>query len=262
MSRFDAVLLDYGNTVVQFDRAQIESIHAALSCYLSTALGPLEAEALGAVRDDVCVRAPLSKDKRELTACEQMGQVLSAAYGRPFADHDEQVVAADREYQRLFVESLAVDELAARAIGELRAQVPVGLISNYPCGATLRRSLARIGLGRSFWPIVISGEVGYVKPHAKLFAAALEALRLPAERVLLVERHGRRAPGRNGDMPSARPDLRPRSRRALPDLPPGLHDRAPHRAPSHRRRTLSGWRAIADERQSGVRGRVTPSTRR
>jgi HAD superfamily hydrolase (TIGR01509 family) len=186
MSRFDAVLLDYGNTVVQFDRPQIESIHAAMSCYLSTALGPLKAAALGAVMDDVCVRSPLSQDKREMTACEQMGHVLSMAYGKRFDEHDEEVVAADREYQRLFVESLAADETTARAIGELRSQVPVGLISNYPCGATLRRSLARIGLGRSFWPIVISGEVGYVKPHAKLFAVALEALRLPAERVLLV----------------------------------------------------------------------------
>jgi HAD superfamily hydrolase (TIGR01509 family) len=186
MSRFDAVLLDYGNTVVQFDRAQIESIHAALSRYLSTVLGPLEAAALGAVMDDVCVRAPLSNDMREMTACEQMGQVLSTAYGRPFDDHDEAVVAADREYQRLFVESLAVDERAARAIRELRSRVPVGLISNYPCGATLRRSLESLGLGRSFWPIVVSGDVGYVKPHAKLFAVALDALRLPAERVLLV----------------------------------------------------------------------------
>jgi HAD superfamily hydrolase (TIGR01509 family) len=186
MPRFDAVLLDYGNTVVQFDRAQIESIHGALAGYLSAALGPLEAAALGAVMDDVCVRSPLSEDKREMTACEQMGHVLSAAYGRPFATDDEDVVAADREYQRLFVEALAVDERAVRAIEEVRSQVPVGLISNYPCGATLRRSLERIGLGDVFWPIVISGEVGYVKPHAKLFAMALEALGLPGERVLLV----------------------------------------------------------------------------
>jgi putative hydrolase of the HAD superfamily len=186
MSRFDAVLLDYGNTVVQFDRPQIESIHAALSGYLSTALGPLRAGALGAVMDDVCLRSALSEDKREMTACEQMGHVLSAAYDRVFDNDDEEVVAADREYQRLYVESLAIDAPAARAIRELRSQVPVGLISNDPCGPTLRRSLARLGLVGSFWPIVISGEVGYVKPHPKLFAVALEALRLPADRVLLV----------------------------------------------------------------------------
>lgn len=186
MSRFAAVLLDYTNTVVQFDRPQIEAIHVTLAAHLSRTLGPVEAVRLGAVMDDICVQSPLTEDKRELTAFEQMRRVLEAAYRKPFADGDERVTDADREYQRLFVASLELDERAAHAIGQLRRRLPIGLISNYPCGPSLRRSLAELGLAGAFAPIVISGEIGYVKPHPTLFEAALEALGLPARRVLLV----------------------------------------------------------------------------
>jgi HAD superfamily hydrolase (TIGR01549 family) len=186
MARFEAVLLDYANTVVQFDRPQIEAIHAALAQQLSRMVAPVDARTLGAIMDCVCVQAPLSDDKRELTATEQMRRVLQETFGRPFARDDEIVVAADGAYQELFVASLAIDERALHALARVRARVPVGLVSNYPCGATLRRTLAALGLAEHFDPVVISGEVGYVKPHPEPFKLALEQLGTPAERVLFV----------------------------------------------------------------------------
>jgi putative hydrolase of the HAD superfamily len=186
MSRFEAVLLDFANTVVQFDRPQLEAIHVALAESLSRAVAPIDAAALGTVMDVVCVRSPASEDKRELTALEQMRQVLQETYDTAFRTTDEVVVAANRAYQDLFVASIEIDERTVRALDRLRRQMPVGLVSNYPCGVSLRRLLSTIGLAEHFDPIVISGEVGYVKPHPRLFAAALERVGLAPERVLFV----------------------------------------------------------------------------
>ncbi|MCA1682816.1 MAG: HAD family hydrolase [Actinobacteria bacterium] len=186
MSRLQAVLLDYANTVVQYDRPQIEAIHLELADVLSRAVGPIDAAALGAVMDTVCVMAPLSRDRRELTPVEQMRRVLQETYGRPFAPTDRAVVDADRAYQELFVSSLRVDDRTLPALERLSARLPLGLVSNYPCGATLRRSLAALGIAEHFHPVVISGEIGYVKPHPKLFEVALAGLGVAAERVLFV----------------------------------------------------------------------------
>jgi HAD superfamily hydrolase (TIGR01549 family) len=184
--RFEAVLLDYGNTVVQFDRPQIEWIHIQLAEFLSRTVAPIGSLTLGKVMDRVCVLPPLSEDKREFTAIEQMKQVLQEAYDMPFRDADHVVVEANREYQDLFVRSVEIDDETLRALDWARQRVRLGLISNYPCGPSLRRSLSAVGIAELFDPIVVSGEVGYVKPHPKLFQVALEALGIPAEAVLFV----------------------------------------------------------------------------
>jgi HAD superfamily hydrolase (TIGR01549 family) len=186
MSRFEAVLLDFANTVVQFDRPQIRAIHVALAEFLSRTVAAIDATTLGEVMDRVCVRAPLSVHQRELTPAEQMQQVLQEAYAEPFRTTDEIVIAADREYQELFIRSIEIDDLTLKALERVRKQVPVGLVSNYPCGVSLRRLLSALGIENRFEPIVISGEVGYVKPHPRLFEVALELLGVPPARVLFV----------------------------------------------------------------------------
>jgi putative hydrolase of the HAD superfamily len=186
MPRIEAVLLDYANTVVQFDRPQIEAIHAALAAHLSRAVAPIDAGALGAVMDRVCVAQPLSEDKRELTPREQMRRIASEAYGRPFGAGDRVVAEADRVYQQEFLASLRIDEATLDALARVGRRVPVGLVSNYPCGASLRRSLSALGIADRLHPIVISGEVGYCKPHPRLFQVALDELGVPASAVLFV----------------------------------------------------------------------------
>lgn len=185
MARLQAVLLDFANTVVQFDRPQIESIHGALAAHLSQTVAPIDARTLGAVMDRVCVAQPLSPDKRELTPREQMRRIAAEAYGRPFAAGDGVVIDADRVYQAAFQASLSTDAATLDALARLRARVPVGLVSNYPCGASLRRSLVALGVV-GLHPIVISGEVGWCKPHPRLFEVALEELGMAACAVLFV----------------------------------------------------------------------------
>jgi HAD superfamily hydrolase (TIGR01549 family) len=186
MPRFEAILLDYGNTVVQFDRPQIEWIHVQLAEFLSKTIAPIEPRTLGEVMDRVCVLPPLSRDKREFTPFEQMLRILREVYDETCPFTDQMVTEANCEYQNLYVRSITIDDGTVRALEWIRRGMRIGLVSNYPCGASLRRSLRAIGIADLFDPVVVSGDVGYVKPHPTLFHAALDALGIPAARVLFV----------------------------------------------------------------------------
>ena len=184
MARFEAALLDFANTLVQYDRPQMQAIHVALAEHLSQAVAPIGAAKLGRAMDHVCPQPALSEDKREYTPAEEMRRVLCEAFSWPFALDDPVVVAAQARYHELFLSVLEPDDRTLAALRGIAA--PIGLVSNYPCGATLRRALSALGIGERFAPIVISGEVGYVKPHPRIFEVALDGLGVAPERVLFV----------------------------------------------------------------------------
>jgi putative hydrolase of the HAD superfamily len=52
----------------------------------------------------------------------------------------------------------------------------LALVSNYNHGGVVRDALQRLGLLHHFDAVIVSGEVGYLKPSPKIFHAALDAL--------------------------------------------------------------------------------------
>jgi putative hydrolase of the HAD superfamily len=70
-------------------------------------------------------------------------------------------------------------------IRSLRSYLKTALLSNFP--ASLRALLTELGLTDAFDVIVISGEVGVVKPDARIYHLAAERLRVPAADCLFVD---------------------------------------------------------------------------
>lgn len=62
----------------------------------------------------------------------------------------------------------------------------LALVSNYAHTPVLRDALTRLGLAEHFDAFVVSADVGYLKPHARIFEAALETLGVPAEDAVMV----------------------------------------------------------------------------
>jgi FMN phosphatase YigB (HAD superfamily) len=58
----------------------------------------------------------------------------------------------------------------------LAARCPIALVSNFDDGQTARRLLERFGLTGAFQSILISADVGVIKPAAEIFLAACEEL--------------------------------------------------------------------------------------
>ncbi|RLE77505.1 MAG: hypothetical protein DRJ44_01835 [Thermoprotei archaeon] len=62
----------------------------------------------------------------------------------------------------------------------------LGLVSNTMYGRATRRVLKRIGLRKYFKAIALSDEIGFRKPHKKIFMYALRRLKVRAERSLMI----------------------------------------------------------------------------
>jgi putative hydrolase of the HAD superfamily len=188
LPRFEACLFDYGNTVVEFDRPQTRRLLAGLVEAFGARLGPVALDDLRRAFDRVYA-LPYAGDPpsyRELQPAEQMDFVLREAWDGRVEPTSDLVRECDAVLQALFVDSIAIEPEARDLLRELQGSLRVGLVSNYPCGKAIRRSLEKEGIASFFDPVVVSGEIGFVKPHPSLFARALEALGVPPERVLFV----------------------------------------------------------------------------
>lgn len=173
-----AVVFDYGNTLVEFNRPQFSVCEDALAAALRARYGPFDLQRLRALRDADRL-APyrgeppryLENDLRAITA-----ELVRKLFGREPAEHVvEELIDVRR---RAFVETVTVEPSVKPALERLRRSVRLALVSNYPCSRSIRESVARAGL--TFDVIVVSADVGHVKPHPKPFVAALDALGVEA----------------------------------------------------------------------------------
>ncbi len=119
---------------------------------------------------------------------------------RPFADHVRgalEVEAARHELDRSLV-PVALERAAAlpawpdarAALERLRsAGLPLAVLTNSGVDAG-RRSLEGAGLLDLLDPVLGVDTLGTFKPHPRTYAHAIDALGVPAERILMVAAHG------------------------------------------------------------------------
>ncbi len=119
-------------------------------------------------------------------------------------------------------------------LGELAGTYRLGLLSNFTHGPAAREILDRLELPRFFQTVLISGDLGYRKPHSSVFRELLDRLGEPADRVLYVgddpeaDVQGARDAGlqpvlttcvTDQDIPSALTPLSPDRTTLPPDVP-------------------------------------------
>jgi len=188
MARFEACLLDYGNTIIEFDRVQIDAVRTSLTAALGEMIGPADLEAVSRCLEDLYA-LPYRGDPpayRELTPLDQMRQLLTSLYGEEREFPRDLIERCDEALQHHFVRATRIDAETVEFLDGLRRRMHVGLVSNYPCGKSLRKSLRHVGIEHLLHPIIVSGDVGYVKPHRSVFRAALAELPVAPERILFV----------------------------------------------------------------------------
>jgi putative hydrolase of the HAD superfamily len=80
-------------------------------------------------------------------------------------------------------------EIEKEVIPTLRSLLPryrLGLVTNFAYPSGIHAILGKFGLEKIFDPIVISGEVGWIKPSPIIFQLALSKLSLSADQVVFV----------------------------------------------------------------------------
>ena len=181
-----AVVFDYGNTLIPFGREQLDTYYAILASGLEARYGPLDRPKFQAFRA-ASRMAPYVGEPP--TYKENDFAVLTAAlikevYGVTAGEDDiEELLRLRLE---AFIELVTVETRVHEVLRRLGEHYALGLLSNYPDGKAIRVSLERCGLTPYFQSIVVSGEVGFVKPHPLIFAVVLAELGVRADEVLFV----------------------------------------------------------------------------
>jgi len=181
--RLKAVVLDYGNTVIRFGPSQLARLDGAMVRLLEKRCGPLDREAYYRMR--TADRMKPYRDKyRENILIDLYRQHIHALYGREADDALLQEMAALR-FDRL-VKIVKAPASVRDVLGQLREQHSLALLSNYPDGNAIRASLEENGLTEFFDAVVVSGDVGYVKPHRAMFRKVLSELGVKAREAIHV----------------------------------------------------------------------------
>jgi putative hydrolase of the HAD superfamily len=181
-----AIVFDYGNTLIRYGHAQLRAHGDSIAEALARLIGPPDLDRLNAIRARWRL-APYEGDPpayRENNLARTITEMVRELYGvEPSAEIvNELLETRYHSFIRLVEAEPHVEEVLAR----LAKRYTLGLCSNYPDGPAIRGSLDKTGLTPYFRSIVVSGDLGYIKPHPILFATCLRELDVTAPQVLFV----------------------------------------------------------------------------
>jgi putative hydrolase of the HAD superfamily len=186
VTRIRAVVFDYANTLIRFGEEQLTAYGHGLADALIQNYGPLDLERFFALRAKAR-REPYEGNPplyREHDLALLTRELVRELYGE---EPSQGILDALLDVRfRNFVNVVHAEEDVAHVLTTLTRRYTLGLLSNYTAGSAIRASLDKAGLAGYFDSVVVSGDLGYVKPHPILFAKSLEELGLPAYAVLFV----------------------------------------------------------------------------
>ncbi len=122
---------------------------------------------------------------REVTNAVWVVEALRSLGHQAEAD-DPRMKGALNVFFQDYVESLEVRPGAQRLLCKIRENHKLGLISNFTYAPVVYSSLRRLGLGRFFNVVVVSGDCGWRKPHTKIFDYALSRLHVNPQETVFV----------------------------------------------------------------------------
>jgi FMN phosphatase YigB (HAD superfamily) len=181
-----AIIFDYGNTIIPYGRPELTQYGAAVFAAMEANYGSLDRVRFDALRQasrmDPYAGDPPKYRENDMSAITAM-LVRELVGNDPTPGELDQLLQARHD---AFVEGVGVDSETVAALKSLASRYPLGLLSNYPDGPAIRASLERLGLKGLFKSVVVSGELGYVKPHPIMFAKSVEEMEVAAPSCLFV----------------------------------------------------------------------------
>lgn len=183
VAKYKAVIFDYGNTLAQCAEPQMAYQDDQLARLLRDLFGSFdEADFLAQRHHDR--RAPYFNGYRENDIPSISRELVQALFNRaPDASELKQIV--DLQFTS-FVASIRATKSCEKVLTALAKAHRLAVVSNYPCGRTIRASLDANELTQYFEAVVVSGDLGYVKPHPAPFLKMLETLAIEPDRAVYV----------------------------------------------------------------------------
>jgi FMN phosphatase YigB (HAD superfamily) len=179
--RFDAIVLDLGNTLLPWGERESRALYAALERTLAAAVGPLPDFAARAQRvRDTLYAERLKTTMREVTVPELLGHFLD----RP--PPAELAAEVERAVERAFLDICRIPPGVPAVLERLARRQPLAVLSNFLLAPPVAELLDRAGLTRLLAHVEVSATSGFMKPHPTPFARVRAALDLDGGRALMV----------------------------------------------------------------------------
>ncbi len=181
------VVFDYGNTLIPFGQREVDAISADLAAFIG---GELPGATPEAVRPALAATLVGLHREREATNRESdprdVFRRTFAALGREVSE-DGQAARGVAALHDAFVRACALAPDTVTVLEDLRRRgLALGLLSNYSLASAIRSSLVRLGIDGFFDAVLVSADLGVVKPEPVLFARIAADLGLPPHDILLV----------------------------------------------------------------------------
>jgi FMN phosphatase YigB (HAD superfamily) len=174
---FDAIILDFGNTLVPWGERQAQGLYAAVH----DALGPVEDFDAKAVRAHMgLVRERENGSMREVTCAEFVREILGEEPA------EARVRAVADAAHRAFVELCEVPATLHPLLERLAGRYKLAVLSNFFLEGPVEEVLDRAGLTGLFVHVEVSAREGWMKPHPAPFDTVRAALGTDFERTLMV----------------------------------------------------------------------------
>lgn len=157
-------------------------------------LGSLKSSGLTCA-DDAFMPLYRAAAQRFSAAAHQAGEEthnrywISAALqgvGYDVGPDDPRVTLAVEAYFSAFVDYAAPLPGTLDMLTALRGRYRLGLLSNLTHAPAAVRIIDRLGMARFFDVVLVSGQLGYRKPHPRVFHALIEQFRVPKEQTAFV----------------------------------------------------------------------------
>ncbi len=185
-SRIEAILFDFVNTLVPLREPEFLRILQSVYEFVhpSASHVPLDAfvQHYVRIRDEQYARNLPSL--RENDFYERMATLWQRVTGQ--VANPKTVYGMMRRYTTAFAEVVTPASYLPSLLASLSQQYRLAVLSNYPYAPCVHRVLNQTGMARYFSSIVVSAEVGIVKPHPLLFHITLYRLGVLAKQSLYV----------------------------------------------------------------------------
>lgn len=168
-----ALCFDLGNTLIEFGPRQMKRQYERLTEALVAGFGTCDRDRLKEIRDRQIV-APYHNGYREGALDEVCRELIEELYG--ITASEEQVTGLARVRYESFLEVVELADDVIPLLRRLGERYRLAVLSNYPCGRSIRDGMEKVGLTEFFEVIVVSGDVGFVKPHPEPYARLLGEL--------------------------------------------------------------------------------------
>ena len=186
MNNIKAIAFDFGNTLCPWDEQQYWEVTRIALGHMCKLMPDKDLESVIEVfarmrNEDSAINLPQSLENDlpgiyQKTATEVCGKPLSSADLSDLVD----------KHVKAFVGVCHAPSGLKEFLTRLSKKYRLALLSNYPLPDAIRLSLVKFGVDQLFDPIIISGDLGIIKPHRMIFEKLLAELNLPPEQVLFV----------------------------------------------------------------------------